>query len=81
MVRSLFTRDLHAFAHHPRSRSDMPITIMLATGTPEESNIRNRLLRMLWTYDLRKWQFTDRVRIDRMRCPTAIRLNDQSTAV
>ncbi|HEX5502108.1 MAG TPA: hypothetical protein VFW96_05765 [Thermomicrobiales bacterium] len=42
----------------------MTVTIELATGSPYEAKIRDRLLGLLARYDLRKWQFTDRVRVE-----------------
>ena len=39
--------------------------ITLATGVPDEADVRDRLLGLLRRYDLRKWQFTDQVRIER----------------
>jgi aminoglycoside 6'-N-acetyltransferase I len=40
-------------------------TITLVSGDPEEEQAGWQLLRLLQRYDLRKWQFTDAVHIDR----------------
>lgn len=42
----------------------MPISVELVTDSPKEGQVRDRLLRLLRTYDLSKWQFTEQVRIE-----------------
>lgn len=41
-----------------------PVTVDLVTGSPREERHRDRLLALFERYDLRKWQFTDRVQIE-----------------
>ncbi len=38
--------------------------IWLATGSEQEAKTRNQLQRLLQGYDLRRWRFTHRIRID-----------------
>lgn len=40
------------------------VTVELVTGSPREERHRDRLLALFERYDLRKWQFTDRVQIE-----------------
>jgi hypothetical protein len=40
------------------------VTVELATGSDREARHRDRLLALFDAYDLSKWQFTDRVRIE-----------------
>jgi hypothetical protein len=40
-----------------------PVSVSLATGVEREGVARDQLLRLLSRYDLRKWQFTNRVRM------------------
>jgi hypothetical protein len=42
----------------------MPVTVTLVTGSPYEAKLRDRLLGLFERYELRKWQFTDRVQIE-----------------
>ena len=42
----------------------MSVAIELANETAEEAKTRDRLVRVLDTYPLERWQFTDRVRIE-----------------
>ncbi|MCH7697333.1 MAG: hypothetical protein IH865_00140 [Chloroflexi bacterium] len=41
-----------------------PLSISLANGTEREGRARDQLLRLLDLYNLRRWQFTNRVRIE-----------------
>lgn len=40
------------------------LNIVLVSGTPLEEQAREQLLRLMERYDLRRWQFTDAVRIE-----------------
>ncbi len=44
--------------------SSRPVSISLATGSEREARAREQLLRLLDRYDLRRWQATNRVRIE-----------------
>ena len=41
-----------------------PLSISLVNGTERERRARDQLLRLLELYNLRRWQFTNRVRIE-----------------
>jgi len=43
--------------------TNTPLTITLATDHPNEQQAQEQLLRLLERYNLRRWQFTDAVRI------------------
>lgn len=47
-----------------RERDRMPIDIALATSSADEAQVRDRLLGLLGSYDLARWQFTDTIRIE-----------------
>jgi hypothetical protein len=49
--------------------SSHPVSITLANENERESVARDQLARLLDRYDLRKWQFTNRVRIEQGAMP------------
>ena len=53
----------------PLPERSAPPAITLASTDPREERAREQLLRLLDRHDLRKWQFTDTVRIDRLAIP------------
>ena len=59
---------LRDFIDWPRSLlpedPSRPLTISLVNGTEREARARDQLLRLLDLYDLRRWQFTNRVCIE-----------------
>ncbi len=53
----------------PQSKAKAAPAITLVSGDPEEEQAGWQLLRLLQRYDLRTWQFTDAVQIDRTAIP------------